>query len=105
MLEFGGGAFAHAIAALAFLGAPVLLAFGAKVGPDEMGLWLWPLMALWIVRWTRGADPRWWLATGAAAGLAIESKYSALFFLAALLAGCYAGTARSAVVVALAGAR
>ncbi len=90
VLEFGGAAFAQVLAALGFTGALVLLSFGAKVSPDEMGLWLWPLIALWLVRIARGADPRWWLAVGAAAGIAIESKYTALFFFAALLAGLIA---------------
>ena len=89
-VEFGGGAFAQALAAIAYFGAFVLLSFGTKVSPDEMGLWLWPLIALWVVRIARGADPRWWLAAGAAAGIALESKYSALFFLSALLAGLLA---------------
>ena len=86
-LEFGGGAFAQVLATIAFIGAPVLLNFGTKVSPDETGLWLWPLIALWLVRITRGADPRWWLAIGTAAGFAGESKYTALFFFIALFAG------------------
>jgi hypothetical protein len=85
--EFGGGAFAQALATIAFLGSPVLIAFGAKAGPDEIGLALWPRIALWLVRLARGADPRWWLAVGAAFGIACESKYSVLFFGAALAAG------------------
>lgn len=87
VMEFGGGAFAQALATVAFLGAPVLIAFGAKVSPDEIGLALWPLIALWLVRLVRGADPRWWLAVGAAGGIACESKYSVLFFFVALAAG------------------
>jgi len=85
--EFGGGAFAAALATVGYLGAPVLIAFGAKAGPDEIGLALWPLIALWLVRLARGADPRWWLAVGAAGGIACESKYSALFFFVALAVG------------------
>jgi hypothetical protein len=84
VIEFGGGAFAQTIATIAYLGAPVLIAFGARATPDSIGLALWPLIALWLVRRVRGADPRWWLAVGAAAGIACESKYSVLFFLVAL---------------------
>jgi hypothetical protein len=87
VMEFGGGAFAQGLATIAYLGAPVLVAFGAKAGPDEIGLALWPLMALWLVRLARGADPRGWLAVGVAGGIACESKYSALFFFLALGAG------------------
>jgi hypothetical protein len=90
VLEFGGGVFAQVLAAIAYTGAPVLVAFGMKVSTDEIGLWLWPLIALWLVRVSRGADPRLWLAIGAAAGIAGESKYSVLFYLVALLAGLVA---------------
>src|SRR5579864_7042475 len=37
--EFGGGAFAQIVAALAVFFANVLMAFGMKVGPDMVGLW------------------------------------------------------------------
>jgi len=87
VIEFGGGAFAAALATVAYLGAPVLIAFGAKAGPDEIGLALWPLIALWLVRLVRGADRRWWLAIGAAGGIACESKYAVLFFFVALAVG------------------
>ncbi len=87
VLEFGGGIFAQAISSLAFLFAGVLLSFGEKVGPDEIGLWAWPLLALLIVRIIKGASPRLWLAVGFAAGIAIESKYAVLFFLVALFIG------------------
>jgi 4-amino-4-deoxy-L-arabinose transferase-like glycosyltransferase len=85
--ELGGGTFAAVLATLAFLAAPVLTSFGAKVGPDMVGLWLWPLCALYVLRIVKGADPRWWLAAGAAIGIALESKYSAVFFGIALVAG------------------
>jgi hypothetical protein len=85
--ELGGEAFAAALAVLAYLAAGVLESFGGKVGPDMVGLWLWPLIALYALRIVNGADPRWWLAAGAALGIALESKYSALFFAVALIAG------------------
>ncbi|MGD0968004.1 MAG: glycosyltransferase family 39 protein [Candidatus Aquilonibacter sp.] len=84
VLEFGGGVFAQVMASLAFLFAGVLLSFGEKVGPDEIGLWAWPLLALLVVRITKGANPRLWLAAGVVAGIAIQSKYAVLFFLVAL---------------------
>jgi hypothetical protein len=85
--EFGGGAFAQAFAALIFLFTSVLMSFGMKPSTDEVGLWTWPLFALLVVRITRGADPRLWLLAGAVAGLTFESKYSVVFFLAAMFAG------------------
>jgi hypothetical protein len=85
--ELGGGAFAAALATLAYLAAGVLESFGAKVGPDMVGLFLWPLVALYVLRIVKGADPRWWLAVGAVLGIALESKYSVLFFAVALVLG------------------
>ncbi|MGA8533994.1 MAG: glycosyltransferase family 39 protein [Candidatus Tumulicola sp.] len=87
VLELGGGGFAQVVAALAFLFAGVLMSFGMKVGPDMVGLWLWPLTALYVLRIAKGGDPRLWLAAGAAVGVSLESKYSAAFFAVALLAG------------------
>ncbi len=85
--ELGGGLFAAVLASLAFFAAPVLLAFGQKAGPDMVGMWLWPLAALYVLRIVKGADPRWWLAAGACIGVALESKYSAIFFALALVVG------------------
>lgn len=85
--EFGGGAFAQVIASLVFFFANVLMSFGMKVSADEVGLWTWPLIALLVLRLTKGADPKLWLVVGAIAGLTLESKYSVLFFLAALIVG------------------
>ncbi|HXO17549.1 MAG TPA: glycosyltransferase family 39 protein, partial [Candidatus Dormibacteraeota bacterium] len=86
-IDLGGGAFAQILAALAFFFASVLMSFGMKVGPDEVGLWLWPLAALYVLRIAKGADPRWWLAAGTAIGVSLESKYSVIFFAIALVAG------------------
>jgi len=85
--ELGGGAFAEVLAALAVFFAPVLMNFGMKVSPDMVGLWLWPLAALYTLRLPKGADPRGWLAVGAIVGICLESKYSVVFFFAALLLG------------------
>jgi hypothetical protein len=87
VVAFGGGTFAQVLAVVVFGLTGVLSAFGQKVGTDEVGLWTWPLLALYVVRLTQGADPRWWLAAGAVAGLSLESKYSVVFLLAALLVG------------------
>ena len=85
--ELGGRTFAAVLATLAFLAAGVLESFGTKVGPDMVGLWLWPLAALYVLRIVKGADPRWWLGAGACIGVALESKYSVIFFALALVAG------------------
>jgi 4-amino-4-deoxy-L-arabinose transferase-like glycosyltransferase len=86
-IEMGGGIFAQVLGVLAYLAAGVLESFGAKVGPDMVGLWLWPLSALYVLRIAKGGDARLWLAAGAAIGFSLESKYSALFFAVALVVG------------------
>jgi hypothetical protein len=85
--EFGGGAFAQSIGGLCVALAPVLLTFGTQLGPDDVGVWLWPLAALYVARLVQGADPRWWLGVGIALGVAGQAKYSVLFFGVALLIG------------------
>jgi hypothetical protein len=96
-IEFGGGVFAIVLTAICVAFAPVLAAFGAKVGTDTFMLWTWPLATLFIVRATRQANAvRWWIAAGATIGVAAESKYSVLFFVVAVLAGLAAGVYRNA---------
>lgn len=85
--EMRGGAYAQVLAGVTVLLAPVLAAFGGQLSTDSLQLVLWPLIALFALRVCNGASPRWWLAAGAAAGLAFEAKYSVVFFVTAMLAG------------------
>ncbi|MBV8345872.1 MAG: glycosyltransferase family 39 protein [Candidatus Eremiobacteraeota bacterium] len=87
VIELGGGAFAQILAAVGATFANVLMSFGMKVGPDMVGLWLWPLAALYVLRIVKGGDPRLWLGAGAAIGVSLESKYSVIFFAIALILG------------------
>ncbi|HZY96160.1 MAG TPA: glycosyltransferase family 39 protein [Candidatus Cybelea sp.] len=87
VVELGGGAFAEIFAAIVAALTPVLMSFGTKLTTDAVGLWLWPLAALFVLRIVKGANPRLWIAVGAVLGIAIESKYSAIFFAAAIVAG------------------
>jgi len=84
--DLGGGAFAQVIAAICVALAPVLASFGTKVSTDMLAPSLWPLAALCTFR-ALNRDPRWWLGVGLALGVAFNSKYSAIFFGAALVAG------------------
>jgi Dolichyl-phosphate-mannose-protein mannosyltransferase len=84
--ELGGGAFARVLTAIVVALSPVLVSFGGKVGTDEGLPLLWTLAAYAVLRVVRGADPRWWLVAGAALGIALEMKYSSLFFGLALVA-------------------
>ncbi|HEY8298543.1 MAG TPA: glycosyltransferase family 39 protein [Candidatus Baltobacteraceae bacterium] len=85
--EFGAASFAQILAALVVFFTGVLMSFGTKLSPDTVGLVTWPLLALIVVRLSNGADPRLWLAAGLVAGISIESKYSVVFFIAALALG------------------
>ncbi len=85
--EFEGGPFAQAIAGLVMIAAPEMMALGLRLSPDMIELCTWPLIALWTLRIARGADPRWWLAIGALAAVAAWSKYTVVFFVAALILG------------------
>ena len=84
--ELGGGAFARIATAIVVALSPVLESFGAKVGTDEALPFLWTLAAYALLRVVRGADPRWSLLAGAALGIALEMKYSTLFYGIALVA-------------------
>lgn len=83
--ELGGWTFAECFAALVAVVTPVLMHFGTTITTDIVGLWLWPLAALYTLRIVKGADPRWWLVVGALVGIALQSKYSVLFFAVAML--------------------
>ncbi|HEY7994706.1 MAG TPA: glycosyltransferase family 39 protein [Candidatus Eremiobacteraceae bacterium] len=85
--ELGGFIFAQLVVAVAAFFAPVLMGLGAQLDPDGVGLWLWPLAALFIVRMVKGECPRLWLAVGALFGICFESKYSVAYFIAALILG------------------
>ena len=95
--EFEGGFFAQGVAGLATIVAPEMMALGFRLSPDMIELCTWPLIALWTLRLSRGADPRWWLAVGAVTAVAAWSKYTVVFFIAALLAGMLLTPARRAM--------
>ena len=95
--EYGGGAYAQTLAAVIFFFTGVLSNFGMKVSPDEVGLFTWPLMAYLAVRIVKGGNATLWMWFGAVAGISIESKYSVIFFLLALIAGMLATPARASL--------
>lgn len=73
--EFGGQRRAQVIAAAALASAPFVLTHGhllSTAGPD----FLFWLVGIWVIaRMLRTSEPRWWLAFGALAGLALWNKY------------------------------
>lgn len=66
------------VRAAVLLNATILFGVGAvTMTPDTPLLFFWTV-ALWaLAQLAAGGDGRWWLAVGAAAGLALESKYTA----------------------------
>ncbi|HEY2474200.1 MAG TPA: glycosyltransferase family 39 protein [Candidatus Cybelea sp.] len=90
VLELGGGVFAELFAAVVAAVTPALMDFGTKLSTDTIGLWLWPLAALYVLRIAKGADPRLWLAVGAIVGIAMESKYTIIFLIAGMVLGLLA---------------
>jgi Dolichyl-phosphate-mannose-protein mannosyltransferase len=96
VIELGGGLFAEFFGALVAALTPALMHFGTTITTDIVGLWLWPLAALYVLRIVKGADPKWWLAVGGIVGVALESKYSVVFFIAGIVAGLALTPARRA---------
>lgn len=86
-LDLGGAAFAELFAAVVAVLTPLMMGFGTMLTTEIVGLWLWPLTALYVLRIVNGGDRRWWLAVGAILGVALESKYSALLFAVAVVGG------------------
>lgn len=95
--EFEGGIFAQSVAGLVTIVAPEMMALGLRLSPDAIELCTWPLIALWTLRLTRGADPRWWMAVGGLTAAAFWAKYTVVFFVVALIAGMIATPARRAL--------
>jgi 4-amino-4-deoxy-L-arabinose transferase-like glycosyltransferase len=67
------------------LNATLVLGAGAVITtPDTPLLLFWSAGIAALARWRRTADDRWWLAAGAAAGLALDAKYTGLLLIAAV---------------------
>ncbi len=73
------------IAAAALLNATLMVGVGAIVmTPDTPLFFFWCVGLAALGRLLRSGDARWWLCIGAAAGLALLSKYTGALFLAAV---------------------
>jgi len=83
----GGGAWARLAAQLLAAVAPVLLALFSTYSMNPFDVLLWAGLFGLAARLLAGADPRLWLAFGALAGLALETKLSGLYLGAGLAAG------------------
>ena len=85
--EMGGRRFAQALAAVSVIASPILLAQTNFLSMNAFEPLIWMTFALLVIRIIRGADPRWWLAAGAVAGIGMQNKYSMAFFGASVVGG------------------
>ena len=92
--QLGGGRWAQGLAGLAVLTSGVYLALGTILVTDVLQAPTWLLCAYALIRVVRDREERWWLALGAAAALGMLSKYTIVFWLAALGLGVLATGAR-----------
>jgi 4-amino-4-deoxy-L-arabinose transferase-like glycosyltransferase len=84
--ELDGGRRAQTLAALSAAVSGFLLAVGHMVSTATFDLLAWLVIAWLALRLLRTGDGRWWLALGAAVGLAAENKYLVGMLVLALLA-------------------
>lgn len=85
--ELGGGRTPQALAALAVVLSPLFQRTASLFQPVVLDQLWWMLGFLALARLLRTGEPRWWLLLGVAAGLGLLSKFSILFFGAAVLVG------------------
>lgn len=92
--ELGGGPRAQALCAWGYAFASFTLIIGHTLLTASVDLPVWPAIALFAVRGQLRADPRWWLAAGAVAGLGSYNKLLVVLLLAALAGGIVLGGPR-----------
>lgn len=85
--RLGGSRFAQALASLAALATPILLAVSSLLSMNVFEPLFWTGCAYVLVRLADGAPPRLWLLFGLLAGAGLLNKHSTAFFGAAVLAG------------------
>ncbi|HEV7704432.1 MAG TPA: glycosyltransferase family 39 protein, partial [Gemmatimonadaceae bacterium] len=91
--ELGGGKFAQILAAVAVAASPLFLRAGVLFQPVVFDQLWWTLALYALVRLGASATredmldtaPRWWLVLGVVCGVGLLTKFSLLFFGAALV--------------------
>ncbi len=81
----GGKTIAQVLAGLAVGLAPVIVGVTATLNTTTFEPLLWTLVAYFAARAVIEEDATWWMAAGIIAGVTLETKYTILFFLIALL--------------------
>ncbi len=92
--DLGGGRLAQVFAALAVALSPLPMFEATEFQYSSFDLLWWVLIAWCVIRLQRDDEPRWWVAIGLVAGLALQTKYSIAFELAGVLAGVLLTDAR-----------
>jgi hypothetical protein len=90
--DLGGGRFTQALAAIAVMTSAVFLRSGVLLQPVVFDQLWWTLSLLALVKLGAGspsddtlaASPTWWIVLGVACGIGLLTKFSLLFFGAAL---------------------
>ena len=92
--DLGGSRLAQAIATLSVALSPLPLFNGTEFQYTSFDFLWWVLISWFVVRLLRTENPRWWIAIGAAIGVALLTKYSVVFFIAGILVGMVLSRAR-----------
>lgn len=93
--RLGGGRRAQALAAVSVLFSGVILNFGYLLTNNAFDILSWTLAAYLLVLILKENRVKLWPAFGVVAGLALQNKYSIVFFVAALAAGFLLTRART----------
>ncbi len=93
--KLGGGRLAQALAALSVLLSGVILNFGYLLTNNAFDILFWTLAAYLLVAILRENRPKLWPLFGLVAGIALQNKYSIVFFAAALAIGFLLSSART----------
>jgi 4-amino-4-deoxy-L-arabinose transferase-like glycosyltransferase len=103
--ELGGGRYAQGLAALAVLAVPLFLRAANLFQPVVLDQLWWTLGLYALLRVGRAhfetrqatGAPRWWVALGVAAGLALLTKFTVAFLAVGVLAGVVLTPLRAAL--------
>jgi hypothetical protein len=92
--DLGGSRLAQIATALAVALSPLPIFEATEFQYTSFAFLWWALVAWFTIRLLKTENPRWWLAIGAALGLALLTKYSVVFFIAGILVGMAFSPAR-----------
>ena len=94
----GGSRFAQWLAGACVLFGPIFLGQGVLFSTDMFQALTWLGLGWALVRLAQTGDERWWLAFGAIAGFALNTKYLIAFYLGALALGLLATPQRRSLL-------